>query len=284
MMVSLDAPKSEHELHIMQVGCANPYDGDMAASPGSIQSVGKAVGILRLLGKGQPMRVTDVARDAGLGVSTASRLLATLETEDLVERDPVSGLYRLGPDMITLGGVAVNQQPLFRGARQILQNLAASSGLGVNLAVRSGSTVMYLANFEGAEAPRNHSIVGRHDPMHATSTGKCLLLGIPASEWPALLGELTAFTPVTITDYPVLEAQVAEISRTGYAKDQDEFALGRASIAVPIKGLDGAVLGAVSIAGPTTAVRLDERETELAAAAIEVADRVGTGLGYAGAA
>ena len=256
----------------------------MVASPGSIQSVSKAVGILRLLGRGQPMRVTDVAKDAALGVSTASRLLATLETEDLVERDPVSGLYRLGPDMITFGGVAVNQQPLFRGARQILQNLAASSGLGVNLAVRSGATVMYLANFEGAEAPRNHSIVGRHDPMHATSTGKCLLVGVPTDEWPTLLGMLKPFTPSTITDYAVLKEQVREITRTGYAKDQDEFALGRASIAVPIRGVDGVVLGAVSIAGPTTAVRLDDRESDLAASAIEVADRVGTGLGYAGVA
>ncbi|MFS0892715.1 IclR family transcriptional regulator [Microbacterium sp. 179-I 3D3 NHS] len=254
----------------------------MGAATGSIQSVGKAVGILRLLGRGQAMRVTDVAKEAGLGVSTASRLLATLEAEGLVERDPVSGFYRLGPDMITFGGVAVNQQPLFRGARQVLQNLAASSRLGVNLAVRSGATVMYLANFEGAEAPRNHSIVGRHDPMHATSAGKCLLLGVAVAEWPELLGELTVFTPATITDLGVLEEQVTEIARTGYAKDQDEFALGRASVAVPIRGVDGSVLGAISIAGPTTAVRLDEREADLAATAIEVADRIGANLGYTG--
>lgn len=230
------------------------------------------------------MRVTDVARETGLGASTASRLLATLETENLAERDPMSGLYRLGPDMITFGGVAVNQQPLFRGARQILQNLAARLGLGVNLAVRQHDAVMYLANFEGMDAPRNHSIVGRHDPLHATSTGKCLLLGVPRAEWDGLLGELPAFTEATITDIAELERQVREIARVGYARDQDEFALGRASVAVPIRGVGGIVLGAVSIAGPTTAVRLEERESELAAAAIEAADRIGTGLGYAGAA
>jgi DNA-binding IclR family transcriptional regulator len=256
----------------------------MEKSPGSIQSVTKAIAIVRLLGRGQPMRVTDVAREANLGTSTASRLLATLETENFVERDAMSGLYRLGPDLITFGGVAVNQQPLFRGARQVLQNLAARLGLGVNLAVRNGSTVMYLANFEGVDAPRNHSIVGRHDPLHATSTGKCLLLGVPTAEWAGLLGELTQFTPVTVTDLVALERQVQEVVTNGYAKDQDEFALGRSSVAVPIRGADMAVVGAVSIAGPTTAVRLDEREAELAAAAIEVADRVGMGLAYAGGA
>lgn len=255
----------------------------MERTAGSIQSVGKAVAILRVLGRGQPQRVTDVARETELGASTASRLLATLETEHLVERDPVSGLYRLGSDMITFGGVAVNQQPLFRGARQILQNLAARLGLGVNLAVRSGATVMYLANFEGVDAPRNHTIVGRHDPLHATSTGKCLLVGVAVVEWRDLLGELTSYTAATITDFDELERQVDEVSRTGYAKDQDEFALGRSSVAVPIRGVDGAVLGAVSIAGPTSAVRLEEREAELAATAIEVADRVGTGMGFSGA-
>jgi DNA-binding IclR family transcriptional regulator len=255
----------------------------MQAPTGNVQSVGKAVSILRVFANGQPQRVSDVARSAQVGQSTASRLLATLEAAGLLERDPVGNLYRLGPDLITLGGVALNQNPLFRGSRQTLQNLAGRLGLGTNVAVRRENSVLYLANFEGPEAPRNHTIAGRRDPLHATSMGKCLLLGVPVEERAELLGELTRFTAATITDLDILNQAVAEVEQHGYAVDVDEFALGRASVAAPIRDAQGTVAGAMSISGPATALRLDERQQELAAIAVETADRIGSGLGYTAA-
>ena len=85
-------------------------------------------------------------------MSTASRLLATLEAAGFVDRDPVSGLYRLGLDMVSLGGAVLNNHPVHREARQIAQNLAAELGLGANVAVRRGDQLFYLLNFEGRQA------------------------------------------------------------------------------------------------------------------------------------
>src|SRR5690606_27295802 len=109
---------------------------------------------------GSQLRVADVAREIGLGVSTTSRLLATLEKVGFVQRDPVSQLYSLGAELITLGGRAVNQHPVHRAARQIAQNLAATLGLGANVAVRDGGTMFYLCNFEGPRAPRSFVLTG----------------------------------------------------------------------------------------------------------------------------
>ena len=62
-----------------------------------------AAAVLRAFAGGRGgLRLSDVARRSGLGMSTASRLLTTLETLDLVERDPVSGLYRLGFGVVGL--------------------------------------------------------------------------------------------------------------------------------------------------------------------------------------
>src|SRR3954451_9890263 len=157
---------------------------------GTNQSVEKAVGVLNVFADGQPQRVADVAKATRLGQSTASRVLGTLESLALAERDPVSGLYRLGPELITLAGVALNQHPLYRAARQTAQDLAAELGLGANVAVRRDDALFYLMNFEGKDSPRSFALMGQRNPLHATGMGKCLLLGVPAEERAELIGEL----------------------------------------------------------------------------------------------
>lgn len=266
-----------HDVHGIEL---IPYPVGMQTPPGTIQSVGKAVAILRTFANGQPQRVSDVARSAGIGQSTASRLLSTLESAGLLDRDPIGNQYRLGPELITLGGAALNQHPLFRASRQILQNLAGRLGLGSNVAVLNEGAVLYLANFEGTEAPRNHTIAGRHDPIHATSMGKCLLLGVPLGQREELLGELVRYTESTITEISELNRAVDEVERRGYAVDVDEFALGRASVAAPIRDSQGGIAGAISISGPASALRLEQRQDELAALTIETADRIGSSLGF----
>jgi len=250
---------------------------------GTNHSVEKAVGVLGVFADGQPQRVADVSKATHLGQSTVSRLLATLESVSLVERDGVSGYYSLGPELITLAGVAVNQHPLFRASRQIAQNLAFRLGVGVNVAVRRENAAFYLLDFEGLDAPRNHTLVGQRDPLHATALGKCLLLGVPREERQDLLGDLRRVTAHTITDHARLDAELALAERRGYATEIEELALGRGGLAAPIRDAGGTIRGALSITGPISALRLDERETEFAATAIESAERIGSAVGYVGA-
>jgi len=246
------------------------------------QSVEKAVAVLEAFSGGQPQRVGDIARATGLGQSTASRLLATLETAGLVERDPVSSLFFLGSELITLAGVTLNQNPVHRAGRQIAQSLAAKLGLGVNIAVRRGSELVYLCNFEGSLSPKSHTLMGQRVPIHATSIGKATLPGLSAAERAALLTDLAGYTEATITDRQVLEREVALIARRGYATEVEEFVLGRASVAAPILDHDGRIIAAISISGPRTTIDLDEREAELSRTVIETADRISSGLGYHG--
>ncbi|HVT71132.1 MAG TPA: helix-turn-helix domain-containing protein, partial [Trebonia sp.] len=123
-------------------------------------------------------RASDLAKSAGLGLSTATRLLATLESLDLVERDEAGGTYRFGPLALAIGGAAANHSPVYAAARMTAQNLAARLGLGVNVAQRAGARLQYLLNVEGPLAPKAFSLMGQTNPLHATGLGKCLLLGL----------------------------------------------------------------------------------------------------------
>lgn len=258
----------------------------MASENANNQSVERAAALLKVLTTRRPeMRASDLAAEAGLGLSTASRLLATLESLSLVERDPVSSLYRLGPLALAMGGTAANQSPVYREARQLVQNLAARVQLGVNVAERRGDRLLYLHNAEGPLAPRAFTLMGQTNPLHATGIGKCLLSGLTAAERRELLpgDALVAFTSRTLTTHEQLDAQLAELLARGYATESEELALGRACIAAPIRDRSNTVVAAVSISGQLSAIDLERRQEELGRTIIELADTISTALGYSAA-
>lgn len=277
--VHMASPQMTPTIHTPPTG---ENTGTTKREKGTNQSVEKALAVLESFSSGEPLRVGDVARLAGIGQSTASRLLATLERAGFVERDATSSLFFLGSEIITLAGVAVNQNPVHRVGRQMAQNLAAKLGLGVNIAVLSGSELLYLCNFEGTLSPKSHTLTGQRVPLHATSIGKSTLVQTSEEDRQRLLPELTQYTAETITDHATLDREVSTIRSRGYATEIEEFVLGRASIAAPIFGQHGRITAAVSISGPRSTIDLEHRESELAALAIEAADRISSGLGYHG--
>lgn len=256
----------------------------MAAETGTNQSVERAAQLLRALADAGEvkLRASDLATETGLGLSTVTRSLATLEALDLVERDPVTSLYRLGPLALRLGGAAANQSPVHREARQVAQNLAARLGLGVNVARRHHRRLVYLVNAEGQHAPRSFTLLGQTNPLHATGLGKCLLLALTPAQRHELFpeGELTAFTARTLTTHEALEADLAKVLCRGYATEIEELALGRACVAAPIRDRDGEVVAAVSVSGSLSALDLSNRTEQLGQIVIETADTISTALGY----
>ncbi|MDX3605698.1 IclR family transcriptional regulator [Streptomyces globisporus] len=245
------------------------------------QSVERAAAVLAAFHDGQLLRVADVAARSGLGQSTTSRMLATLEALEFVERED-SGLYRLGTGLITIAGSALNQHPVYRASRPHAQEAAAVLGLGVNVSILHRGTVFYLANYEGAIAPKSMTLAGQRNALHATGMGKCLLVGTTPEERRELLPELPAFTAHTIDSHDALDTEVDRTAGRGYATEVEELALGRACVAAPVRDAGGQVVAAISISGSLSAIDLRTREDELAGRVIETADEISTALGYTG--
>lgn len=251
----------------------------VSAEAGTNQSVERAAAVLRAFTGPGALRVTEVAKLAGLRQSTASRLLSTLEQAGFVERD-ADGQYRLGADLITLAGVALNGHPVHHAARQRAQSLAATTGLGANVAVRRGDHAFYLCNFEGHLAPRSFALTGRRNPLHATALGKSLLLGVEGRR--DLLGDLERYTPRTITDHDVLTAAIEQVAWQGYSTETEELSLGRSCLAAPLRDRTGRVVAALSLSGPSSVVDLPGREHELSRLVVETADAINSQLGHHG--
>lgn len=252
----------------------------MSAEISGNQSLDRADAVLAALVKGRSMRVAEISQSAELGQSTTSRMLAALEALGYVERDPETGLYSLGLALLSLAGSALNTHPVHRYARQPAQNLAASLGLGANVAIRRGDELFYLCNFEGRLAPKFFTLMGQRNPLHATGIGKCLLAGLSSVQRRELLPDLRRYTPFTITTHDELDEVIERIIENGYATEREELALGRTCLAAPILNHEGAVVAAISISGPLSAVDLPNREKEISRIAIEAADSISSSLGY----
>jgi DNA-binding IclR family transcriptional regulator len=253
----------------------------MPSTP-SNQSVERAVAVLEALGSAEhgPVRASDLARATGLGTSTTGRLLATLEQLGLVRRE--SQGYAIGTTVLRLASQGLNHHPVHREARAAAQDLAQRTGLTANVAVRERERAVYLCHFEGALARKSHTMVGLSQPLHASALGKCLLLDHTQGEREDLLGDLARYTEHTITDHDALTADLRGARARGWCTEDQELALGRLSLAVPVRSASGRLAAAISVSGALSVLRTRDLDA-LAEDLIEVGDRVSVGLGLLGA-
>lgn len=246
------------------------------------QSVERALGLLSAFSEEHPQRrISELTAVTGLGQSTVSRLVGALVSLGFLNQDERSGLYGIGPTVVRLAGIGLNQSPVHQQSRQLTQNLAARLGLGANVAERQGDQIFYLCHFEGLAQPRSATMVGRGGPLYATAMGKALLSEVPPAEIEELIGRTyPAYTPNTITDLDTLLGGLAEVRGQGFATEVEELAFGRACLAAPIRDRSGVVVAALSVSGPLSAMDLGNRKVELSMTVIECADQISSGLGY----
>ncbi|MDF2993499.1 MAG: IclR family transcriptional regulator [Microbacterium sp.] len=253
-----------------------------AESIGGTQTVERAMSLLACFTEESgPLRVSELCSLTGLGQSTVSRMMSSLDRMKFVIQDERTGLYHLGPAAVSLGTIALNASPTFRASRQIAQNLAQRLRIGVNVAELSGSTLYYLCNFEGPLAPKSFSMAGRSGPLHATGLGKALLSGMPAERVDEYFATPPQrFTPHTIVERDAMEVALEETRSRGYATEIEELAFGRACIAAPIRNRAGDIVAGLSASGPLSVLDLQAPHQELALQVIEAADEISVALGY----
>jgi DNA-binding IclR family transcriptional regulator len=216
----------------------------------TIQSVDRAAALLKAIADSpQPPTVIELANATGLNRSTAWRLLATLDAHGLVERDPVSQRYSVGYAILRIAASG-EHDAIVRRARPVLEQLAVETGEAVNLALAKGLHLVYVDQVDPPQilAP---NWLGRHVPLHATSSGKAFLAYLEEGERDGLLGEhLERFTKTTITDRRLLESELATARLIGYAVSVGELEDSLYGASAPVLSEQGRPLAVVSVWGP----------------------------------
>jgi DNA-binding IclR family transcriptional regulator len=247
----------------------------------TVLSVRHAIEILRNFSSEAPLLgITDIASRVGLHKSSVSRLVATLEEDDLVERDPSTRRIRLGRGLLSLTAPLLESVRFVDATLPQLSELAQRSGETISLSVWDGSGAVNLKQVLGGKAVKHYATPGSRNPAHATAAGKLLLAFAPDEIIERTLARnLIRFTPRTLCSRTGILAEIATIRRQGYALNEGELALDVGAVAAPARNDKGAVVAAITATVPMYRFTATNRK-QLIEFVQDTADTISTRLGF----
>jgi DNA-binding IclR family transcriptional regulator len=250
-----------------------------ASRAGGAQAVVRALRLLKQFHAAPELAASELTARSGLNRTTVVRLLAALQSEGLLERDPSRKLWRLGPQVAALGRLAGGDGRLAELAQPELDALAGELSETVTLEVRRGDAVGIVAEALGHRVLGALPSLGTSWPAHATSTGKVLCAALSATERDRILaGRRRKLTPRTLSTRASLVTEFDRVARLGFATNWEELELGYVAVAVPVRDLSGRVIAALSAGGPIQRLdrgRLRAWVEPLTAASLRITRRLG---------
>jgi len=242
----------------------------------SIQVVDRLVSLLDEISRSdRPVLLKVLAADTGLHTSTAFRILASLQSHGLVERDTGGG-YVLGRQLLRLANRVSAKLDVVSEAKPIMDWLRDQVGETVNLTRREGDEVVYIERALSKRMMRVEQMIGSHAPLHVTAVGK-LILGTSGEnaihDYVQRTG-LPGYTPNTITDENDLLRHCKGALTRGYALDNEEAEQGVGCLGVLVLDEGSDELYGLSISAPIER-RKDEWIPLLQEAGRRLSDRLG---------
>lgn len=255
-------------------------------NPYNIRAVERTLSVLNSLADGKPRTLVELSEAIGLHSSTTFRLLSTLTSGNYVQRDEHTGRYSLGLACLELAHAFLAGNDVRAAALSELEHLRDATTETVHLALLDKMDVVYLEKLPGLHAVGlMSSRVGGRSPSYCTGVGKVLLAYLePEAVRAHFAGiSLRTFTANTIDSLDALMDELAEIRTAGYGFDNGEHEREVRCVAVPIHGMTGDVIAAVSVSGPASRMDPVQQQTRLIDLALASVQRISARLGYRGA-
>lgn len=222
--------------------------------PRTVASVARALSLLEELRDSERgLGVNELARRIGVNASTASRLLATLETAGMVQRDG-QGPYRLGLGLVSLADRALARLDVQALSRPVLVELMEQSGETSTLSVPGEREAITVDSVPSRSSVVSMARLGRPSLSHATSVGK-VMLAFGGGRLPPER-DLIALTDRTITNRVRLATEIEAVRERGYALVFGEREVDVNAIAAPVFDHTGSLAAILGIQGP--AARLED--------------------------
>lgn len=192
---------------------------------------------------------TEIARRAGLPLSTAHRLVSDLAAAGLLERD-AEHRVRLGMRLWELALRGSTALRLRQAALPHMEWVQSQIRQHTQLAVLEHDEALFLERLSHPDAGDNIAVVAGRLPLHASSAGLVLLAHAdPSLRQRVLAAPLTRVGPHTVTDPEALAALLARVRRTGVIVAPGSVEDASTGVAVPLRQ-QGGVVAALSVVLP----------------------------------
>lgn len=262
--------------------------------------------VLELLGSPEATQngglgVSRLAQMAGRDKAVVSRVLATLNESDLVERDPDTLTYRLGSRIYALAALTA-EATLVRQSRIQLRRIAYETRETAHLCVLRGGNVLTLLSELSPYEFHTTGWEGVTTAAWRTPSGRVLISDLDRAaigQWYAEHGHdaaiMSAHRPAAVMPSPFavlpepaaenarvvdlesLLTEVDRIRRAGFAVSDEELERGVVAVSAPVFDFNDRIVAAINVSAPKARVggQLDTLARYVARAAREVSAALG---------
>jgi DNA-binding IclR family transcriptional regulator len=250
-------------------------EAEQSTSQGS-QTLLRGLDLLDIVAKEGPLPLAALTQRVGLTRSTTHRLAAALIERRYLDLIPAG--YVLGSKLLRMDVLARQQLTLPSVAREHIERLARETSDAVNLAVRQGQIVRYVDQVPGNRRVEVRSVIGETRPIRSTGLGKALILDDTPEQWRGLY-RLEGLPTAGVVDEEEWMRRMANYAAGGVAFDLEENEDRIRCLAAPIRGPNGAIIGALSLS--TIAQYMDDaRMQSLIEPVKAVAEAISVDMGW----
>ena len=266
---------------VIMTTTANAPDGANTAPDARGTSViVNAIAVLRCFSAEEPLLgVTEIALRVGMHKSTVSRILTTLEQEDLVERDSSSRRYKLGLGLIAVAGPLLAELEERRVAYPLLHRLTELTTETSALMVWNGRESMCVEQIASPQQVKHTTPLGAryHEAMSASV--QVFLAVEPEERVRALILDGTiSYAGVDEASLEAYLLRLKDAAARGYATNYGESSLDEVGVAAPVRDHRGNLVAAVLIPAPRFRVSPERLQT-LGEACTQTAQQITDRLG-----
>ena len=227
------------------------------------QSICRAIDLLRYVAKRNEngARLSGIARDAGINVSTTHRILGILVKEGLVTYDQVSKHYHLGLELYNLG-VTAYQFEIRDRFRASLERIERETEDTVFLIIRSGNDALCVDRVEGRYPVRTVLVdIGSRRPLGIGAGSLSLIAFLPEAEFEAVvLANAPRYPPYKNLTADNIRQLAVESRKVGYVVSYGLFHEKVISVGVPIFDKQQQVVAAITVSAISQRMDHERRE------------------------
>lgn len=216
-----------------------------------------AIDLLDFIRRRNGATVAEIVDQFDLSRSTAYLHLNTLTHNGFLVRE--HGKYCIGLRFREFSVYARNRRPSYQIIKKKMEELEAETAGEIEFLVEESGRVNLVYHSESV----SHDRVRLY--LHNTAAGKAILSELPRERVDEIIDRwgLPGETSNTITDRDRLFDELETVVEQGYAFNDQECFEGYHGIGAAVEGIDGSIVGAITIGGPTYRVDENTLKTEL---------------------
>jgi DNA-binding IclR family transcriptional regulator len=241
-------------------------DADEATRLSGTQRIERALTLMREIAahNRSGSRLLDLATRTGLQRPTVHRMLKCLALENMVQQDPETHRYYLGPMVFELGLTAAPRFNLREICHPSMTRIAEATGDTVFLTQRSGLDSVCVDRHEGTFPIKTFTLeIGMRRPLGVGTGSLAILSALPDEEVRDIVNANAPRLPEYGLTPTSLVAQVKKAQKLGYAVREMPSLAGVRSIGQALHNQSGIAFAALSVSAISSRMN-EKRVAELA--------------------